>query len=205
MLEPAGRNVGCGFFTGLMEALGGFHVDAIGVESSGIDTGDIDCDQFEVEVGFGVVRVFSEFGEFFCTHVRIGVTWFIDGFAVFECFKASGEFFGVCGDEAFCFIADERNELDVAGDAGDEEGQVVFAGGVLVGAHCFCLSFGIPVCGVGLVQVFSPADVSIFAWCAKGCNPFRHPRIGVVLVPGVEGFSYLESSTIVTLYSAVFG
>ena len=50
---------------------------------------------------------------------------------------------------------DERNELDVAGDAVDEEGQVVFAGGMLVGGHWFCLSFGVPVCGVGLVQVFS--------------------------------------------------
>ena len=122
VLEPAGCGVGRGFLTGLIEALCGFHVDAVGIEGSEIDARDVDCDQFEVEVGFGVVRVFSEFGELFCTHVRIGVTWFIDGFAVFECFKAGGEFFGGCGDEAFCFIADERDELDVAGDAVDEEG-----------------------------------------------------------------------------------
>ena len=37
VLEPAGRNVGCGFLTGLMEVLRGFHVSAISVESGGID------------------------------------------------------------------------------------------------------------------------------------------------------------------------
>ena len=37
VLEPAGRNVGCGFFAGLMEVLRGFHVGAIGVEGGGID------------------------------------------------------------------------------------------------------------------------------------------------------------------------
>lgn len=63
----------------------------------------------------------------------MGVARLVEGFTVFECFKAGGEFFGVCGDEAFCFVADESDELDVSGDAVDEEGQVVFAGGMLVG------------------------------------------------------------------------
>lgn len=33
VLEPAGRNVGRGFLTGLIEALCGFHVGTVGIES----------------------------------------------------------------------------------------------------------------------------------------------------------------------------
>ena len=37
VLEPAGCDVGCGFFTGLMEPLGGFHIGTVGIESGWID------------------------------------------------------------------------------------------------------------------------------------------------------------------------